>query len=185
MSKFFSMFDLRFIRELITVTLGVLIAFFIGSLKESYENEKTVASAIENFRSELEGNKEALQKNIEDTKTALETVKLRLSTGEFEDSSSGSRVVVRMNHLRSAAWTTAKVGNVLHLLSFKQINKFARIYDLQSLRYDIYTKLLDAVNGSDNPKDEMEQLDSHLSILLQVSNNLLEDYEEGLAMIHE
>jgi hypothetical protein len=126
----------QFVRELVTITAGVLIALALEGLVNWSHHRTLVREARANILSELRENQRELTKEGEDLKKieadgqVLITLVHRLETnrrtpvGPFSYGFS-------MAELHSTSWSTASTTGAVSFMPYTEVQRYGEVYDLQ------------------------------------------------------
>jgi hypothetical protein len=126
----------QFVRELVTITAGVLIALALEGLVNWSHHRTLVREARANILSELRENQRELTKEEVDLKKieadgqVLITLVHRLETnrrtpvGQFSYGFS-------MAELHSTSWSTASTTGAVSFMPYTEVQRYAEVYDLQ------------------------------------------------------
>lgn len=137
-----------FFLHIAMITIGVLIALSAEGIREVVHNHNLVSEARENIRHELEENRDELRKML----TALPAAQkqqsanvaaiaglLRNRRTEVHSLSMSTQLA----NLRSAAWNTAAATGALGHMSYTEVARFARSYELQQQFVQMQQRVLD------------------------------------------
>lgn len=174
---------------LISVLLGVLIAFGLNNWNESQKEERVINTVLKNIANEIEENLGRLDSVNYENQLAHDQLKqyLRLVDGKMdtnrpldsirafqmknpgfisEDLQSIS-FSLELYQLSNVAWRTAERTNVLPSMDYDLVQGLAVIYDFQSKleRFDTdITDKMAAISSSENRKEDWSRIRKDLDI---------------------
>jgi hypothetical protein len=122
-----------FLRHIVIVTVGILIALSLEGLLEWRHHRAIVREARENIRREIAGNLENVRKLLADQERAEREIADLLA---FIDASPGSRpkpegFFMPLKLISAASWNSAQVTGAVTYMSFDEVQGYAAVYDLQ------------------------------------------------------
>ena len=119
------------------MTVGLFIALMLEGLVEYVHHRHLVTEARENIRQELEGNHEAIQKDIASVDKESDLAKHGLEAMRYMQAHSnahGQSVSFQWSFagLHDAAWRTARDSGALGYMPYKEVQADADVYGLQT-----------------------------------------------------
>jgi hypothetical protein len=133
-----------FLRHIVIVTIGILIALSLEGLLEWRHHRSMVREARENIRREIEGNLENVQKLVADGPRVERELADILA---YIDAPLGSRpkpsgFFIPMKLVSAASWNSAQATGAVTYMSFDEVQRYAAVYDLQQHFSTIQQQLL-------------------------------------------
>jgi len=124
--------------HLTIVTIGLLIALSLEGFVEYMHHRHLVHEARENIRQEIELNHKAaqrhlelVQKNIQNEKAIIQTIRLlRTRPKNFHGSISNT---MDFNSMNDAAWRTARDTGALSYMPYEEVQRYSNLYMLENL----------------------------------------------------
>ncbi len=125
-----------FLLHVFTMTVGLFIALFLEGCMERHHKAELRQEAEENLRLEIEDNQKALGDWLmvmgeEQTqlKHALDFVAAKKAGKDYDIS--GIQLGYSLTSLRDASWKTAGATGALGLMDYKQVQRYAGVYEVQ------------------------------------------------------
>jgi hypothetical protein len=143
----------RFLRELFTVTLGVLIALSLDGLKGWLEDRRLVTTARVAIERELSDNLEEVRIAAATADQRMEklTVALRLANDLIEsETSTVTRVDLgfELAEVSSASFDTAGRNGALALMRYEEARTYSRIYQSQQRFVDYQSRKFEELEAA-------------------------------------
>jgi hypothetical protein len=143
----------RFLRELFTVTLGVLIALTLDGLKGWLEDRRLVTTARVAIERELIDNLEEVRIAAATADQRMEklTVALRLANDLIaSETSTVSRVDLgfELAEVSSASFDTAGRNGALALMRYEEARRYSRIYQSQQRFVEYQSRKLEELEAA-------------------------------------
>ncbi len=119
------------------MTVGLFIALMLEGLVEYVHHRHIVAEARENIRQELQGNHEAIQKDIASVDKESDMAKHGLEAMRYMQThphAHGQSISFHWTSadLHDAAWRTARDSGALGYMPYKEVRDDADVYGLQT-----------------------------------------------------
>lgn len=140
----------EFLIQLLTVTVGILIALSLEGLLEwrhhrelAHEARTNIVSELRDNQRELAGSLAEVDKNLAGHKNALQFIRDMLGSGKSDLHE--FRLTANLAQLNDASWRTAQSVGALSFLPYREVKDYATVYDLQSNYLRLQTETLDAV----------------------------------------
>ncbi len=187
--------------QLMTVVAGVLIALSLTGAVEWSHQRTMVSEAKDNLRQEMLSNK----REIERTLASLPKLKINLQTailfiGDLQTHRANGQGTVKLDYtyysglLSATSWSAAQAAGTLAHMPYRDIRRYAEIYDTQRRVNAVQERLAEAVaaavpsNDIDNSnprelRDWERRIQASLTYLQKVdglARGLKSDYEEAL-----
>src|SRR5947209_19523229 len=126
----------EFLRELVTITAGILIALSLEGLLEWRHHHEMVREARANIVSELRENQRELTNEEQDLKKMRQqAVDLVTLVHQLEEDRklkvSQVQLIWSFAELHSTSWDTAGKTNALAYMSYSEVKRYSDVYDLQ------------------------------------------------------
>lgn len=193
---------------LISVLLGVLIAFGLNSWNENNKEDKIISTVLKNLYSEVEGNirkvdsvnqenqvvHDQLKEYLELVDSQMEPLEPIDSLRAFQsrntefisDDLESIAFHIELYQLSNVAWKTAERTNILSAMDYDLVKGLAVIYDFQTKieRFDVdITDRVASIATSENRKEDWARIRKDIDIALQFSTSLQEGYKDLLQEI--
>jgi hypothetical protein len=143
----------EFTLELVTITIGVLIALSLGGLVEWRHERVLVREAQENLRQEIADNQRELAKALADLPAKQTNVEHVL--GVVDDLLASKKIDVTdltlslsMPDLSDASWQTADRTGALGHMTYADVERYAQVYSLQTIVTDEQARLLQQLTSA-------------------------------------
>ncbi len=195
---------LDFLRELVIITIGLLIALALNDLVESRDHRQLVRAAEASLHTEIESNARTLadirhqiaveQRQLDDDLSVL--ARLRSGNGKPQHEKLGFEF--RISDFDDTAWKTAQTTGAFGYMPYDDVERFSTLYGTQSTVYQIEQQAVDDVlkaaavvittpSGADFTPDQIEettrrigQAKMHLIYLTDLIDSLDHDYQQYL-----
>ena len=137
--------------QLVTITAGVLIALSFDGIRESFHNRALVREARENIRREIADNKREIDGEIlhvaargKQIDTALQFAHQLLKSKKTDI----DHLELRLDFptLSTASWQTAERTGALAHMVYAEVQKYATLYDFQSIIAAQHRRALDTMS---------------------------------------
>jgi hypothetical protein len=187
--------------QLTTITIGVLIALSFDAVLKWNADRALVDEALATIALEVADNRRDLEQHLATYEQRMAKVdEVFKLLGEVD---AGAEPTIReinftfgFPSLNDAAWQSAERTGALALLDYKQVQRLAQLYSLQSLVSDNLRPALAALNqagtllsamdqlpttspaGSDTLRARLHEVRAHLMLDDQLGRQLLDGYEE-------
>lgn len=195
----------EFMRELLTITAGILIALSLESALEWNHHRHLVKEARENILSEIRENKRELETTRQDYSKQLQQIQIMITL--VHDLRDHRKVDVKslqyiwtLAELHSTSWNTSSNTGALSYMPYPEVKRYTEIYDLQKDYAELQQRAFEAslaVEGLTtiyqrglHTISEAELSDAekrigialaHASALQQFSEPLLKRYDAALS----
>ncbi|KAF5083701.1 hypothetical protein DSECCO2_87320 [anaerobic digester metagenome] len=155
MQKFGSLSGWRlFLKEMLPIVIGVLLAFLINSFGETYRVHRKVEKVQRLIISELQSNMEEAFKTVDVQKAKLAFFDIDIDSllsskdvkPSFSNLKSGG---FRMTSLNNSAWHAANGSNVISEFNFEDLQMLTEIYLLQDMLQQFTPQIQETVFHSD------------------------------------
>jgi hypothetical protein len=158
----------EFLRELLTITAGILIALSLEGILEWHHHRELVHEARANVMTEVRANAHELDVTIaavqQTSKQLDDIMKVILALERHE------KVTVKqlpfsetLAELHDTSWNTANSTGALSYMPYEEVKRYTEIYDLQRAYMAAQQKELDTVIGVESLETLMEKGFSHLT----------------------
>jgi hypothetical protein len=158
----------EFLRELLTVTAGILIALSLEGMLEWHHHRELVKEARANIITEVRANAHELDVTTvavdQSSKQLDDIMKVILALERHE------KVTVKqlpfsdtLAELHDTSWNTANSTGALSYMPYEEVKRYTEIYDLQRAYMQAQQKELDAVVGVESLGTLMQKGFSHLT----------------------
>jgi hypothetical protein len=158
----------EFLRELLTITAGILIALSLEGILEWHHHRELVHEARANIMTEAHANAHELDVTIsavqQTTKQLDNIIKVILALERHE------KVTVKqlpfsdtLAELHDTSWNTANSTGALSYMPYEEVKRYTEIYDLQRAFMAAQQKELDAVIGVESLGTLMQKGFGHLT----------------------
>lgn len=143
----------EFLKEMFTITCGVLIALSLEGIRHSMHERHLVKEARANILAEVRENREITARMV---KRIPETMKI---TRSFVDMIKAERdrrrlksqtttkisfgLISTTTHLNSLSWSTAQSTGAVSLMGYQEVKRYKSIYEAQESAEQIYRKMRD------------------------------------------
>jgi hypothetical protein len=161
-----------FLIQIVTVTIGILIALSLEGLIEHRRDAELVAHARAQFRAELQTNLDHIRKALETEKSAatwmdntIAYLKARQNKQAAKDA--GDFPALSFNYTRGAAWDSALAVGAIRLLTPRETQTLSRIYNAQTVHTTITTEMRERLMGLNAFADTQEVTPEEAPPLLQ------------------
>ena len=135
--------------QLLTVTVGILIALSLEGLLEwqhhrelVHEARANITSEISDNQKELRGSMSTFEKSKKDNLNALQFISDVLAHGKSDIHS--LNISYNLAQLSDASWKTAQAVGALALMPYAEVKNYAGIYQLQEEYLRLQTKSVDS-----------------------------------------
>lgn len=193
-----------FLIQLLTITVGVLIALSIEGLTEWNHHRLLVREAKETIAREIADNKSALERHFSGWDKSVEGIETSLQLAEDLLATRKSNINeielgFHLSSLSDASWRTAERTGALTYMDYSDVQYYAKLYGYQDLYVSQQRRIMDRTvsalsqisGGSDPhqapPKDlerfrlELMTLRGEMLADKQLGEALLKAYDEALA----
>jgi hypothetical protein len=148
-----------FLREIATITVGILIALSLESAVTALHHRSLVQEAKANLAQEIRTNRAELDavlvksmarltKEQDDALAIMDALHAKKPLHDFQLSAT-----YNIATLNSTAWTTAQSTGAVSLMEYADVKRLAALYDLQSRVGTIQDRLVDAYVTAGPPGD--------------------------------
>ena len=125
-----------FLLELLTITVGILIALSLEGVVQWVHHRQLVHEAQANLATEIRDNRRELQSEFKDLSTAEDELKKMLAAiHQAQANPSTSFGDLRLNwtiaSLHSTSWNTAEATGALSYMEYGEVKRYTQLYDLQ------------------------------------------------------
>ena len=139
----------EFLRELVTITAGILIALSLEGLLEWRHHHEMVREARANIVSELRENQHELTNELQDLvkmrKQAVDLVNLVHQLEENRNLKINQvQLIWSFAELHSTSWDTAGKTNALAYMPYSEVKRYSAVYDLQHAFADLQQRSMAA-----------------------------------------
>jgi len=192
-----------FLREIVTITVGILIALSLETGVTALHHRSLVREAKANLAEEIRANRSELDRVLVKSMPTLEKEQdqvlavvdeLLAKKPLLENKLSAS---YRITQLNATAWTTAQSTGAVSHMEYGEVKRFASLYDLQSRVGTIQDRLVEAYvmagPGADPTTitaDELRQwrqrvqlIKANLSAVHGLATALLGEYDKELTKL--
>jgi len=140
----------QFLLQLLTITVGILIALGLEGIAESRHHHRIVREVKSNLKIEIDGNNRSLEvglQGVERTQKQLETMLSAMNQLHATQSPKPGdfNLDISITTLRVAAWNTAEGIGALSYMEFEEVQHYSTIYDLQQQFSVLQQRTLDAL----------------------------------------
>jgi hypothetical protein len=168
----------KILLDMIPVILGILIALFIGNIKENIDDKSFVKKILSSVSQELEENKTVLEKAISEHKSIIDTANKYMrnediSIGHIISKTNGLKMV----DIQNTSWKTFLNSNMENI-DYKTISLLTSIDESKGNMRILQGKLVDFVYGK---LTSYTVLEKNLFVLMV---NDLVSLEQGLLEMH-
>lgn len=116
-----------FIKEIIPVVIGILIALYINNWNEQRKDKKYINHILNSIKSELTETKNDISKNIESQQTVLDTINFYKQNADLSIYDVFRKVDgFRAPNIRISSWNAIS-NNKIELIDYKQLSKLNNI----------------------------------------------------------
>jgi hypothetical protein len=189
-----------FLREIVTITTGILIALSLETAVTALHHRSLVREAKANLAQEIRTNRSELDtvlvksmarltKEQDEALAIIEAIRAKKSLHDFQLSAT-----YNIASLNATAWTTAQSTGAVSLMDYAEIKRLAALYDLQSRVGTIQDRLVEAYVTAGPPgdpttitADELRQwrqrvvlITANLSAARGLATALLGEYDKEL-----
>lgn len=138
----------EFLRELLTITAGILIALSLEGLVEWRHHHAIVREARENIVSELRENQRELNSEQQDLnrmrQQALDLVTLVHQLQKDRTiKTSQAQLSWSFSELHSTSWDSASKTNALAYMPYSEVLRYSDVYDLQRTFTDLQQRSIE------------------------------------------
>ena len=140
-----------FLRELVIITVGLLIALALNDLVESRNHRQLVRTAEASLRTEIESNSRTLadirnqiaieQRQLDDDLSVLS--RLRSGNGKSKHEKLGFEF--RISDFDDTAWKTAQTTGAFGYMPYGDVERFSTLYGTQATVYQTEQQAVDDV----------------------------------------
>lgn len=185
-----------FLMELLTITVGILIALSLENLVEWHHHRELAHEAEQNLNSELRYNREELDKGMQ--AISADEAKLQEAVDMVHKLQQDRTIPVNnftvnwtLEELHATSWNTANSTGALAYMGYANVARYSKVYDLQQEFLSVQHRMMDALMGvyglatllQKGPKKmsatELEQAERTLGIAL-ANANAVENIGEAL-----
>jgi hypothetical protein len=141
-----------FLIELVTITIGILIALSLEGLIEWHHHRKLAHEAEQNLQLELLHNQEELNKGMQamsaDQANLQQAVDLVHKLQQDRTISVNNLTVNwTLEELHATSWNTANSTGALAYMGYSEVARYSRVYDLQEEFRSVQNRMMDALMG--------------------------------------
>lgn len=164
--------------DMIPVILGILIALFIGNIKENIDDKSFVKKILSSVSQELGENKTVLEKAISEHKSIIDTANKYMrnediSIGHIISKTNGLKMV----DIQNTSWKTFLNSNMENI-DYKTISLLTSIDESKGNMRILQGKLVDFVYGKLTSNTVLEK-----NLFVLMVNDLV-SLEQGLLEMH-
>lgn len=132
----------EFLRELVTITAGILIALSLEGLVEWRHHHAIVREARENIVSELRENQREMKTEQQDlNRMRQQATDLIALVHQLQKDRKIKATQAQLNwsfaELHSTSWDTASKTNAVAYMSYPEVKRYSEVYDLQRTFTDL------------------------------------------------
>ncbi len=193
----------EFLLQILTITVGILIALAAEALVSAWHHRQLVADAKANLTNELRANRRELDAAVlkamprltqeqEDAMALVETLLARRPPVSTEITANYS-----IAQLTSTSWATAQSTGAVAHMEYDEVERFANVYELQARFVGIQDRLVEgyvmAGPGADPEKASPGELrewrarivtiQAHLRAAQGIGQALVREYDKALATL--
>ena len=141
-----------FLKELFTITCGVVIALSLEGLHQSLHQRHLLHEARANVQAEIQENRTRLLGTIKEYPEKLRRFKSFIALLNQERAHRGAGDIntqqdidlsLSLASLYSTSWSTAQSVGAVSLMSYQEVKRYKAIYELQDLLSTVQNKTLD------------------------------------------
>lgn len=126
----------EFLRELVTITVGILIALSLEGLLEWRHQRNLVHEARANIVSELNGNRSELLRGQQDLDKMEKELRDLIALIHAVETDRRTPVkpmpyIWSITELHTTSWDTAQSTGALSYMDYPEVKRYASVYDLQ------------------------------------------------------
>ena len=175
---------ISYLREVSIVVIGVLIAVYLGSLKEDYDNRRFVHKTMTALQAEAKASHKDLKEVLDKHLRILDSLRVQLTSNNEEESlmdftarMGGVQVATNNNNVLRFF-----ISNKAELVDYEMITKLSEIEFASNLMNRKMEKLLDFayLHLQNSDLDTKLQFASFLSNVVDSEANLVDQYDELL-----
>lgn len=139
-----------FLVELLTITVGILIALSLEGLIEWHHHRGLAHEAEQNLQLELRHNQEELNKGLQVLPTDEANLKQAVElVHKLEQNRATPMNNVTVNwtleELHSTSWSTANSTGALAYMDYSEVARYSRVYDLQQEFLSVQNRTMEAL----------------------------------------
>jgi hypothetical protein len=175
--------------QIFSIIFSILLALSVNEWKEARGRKEVANKSLENFRREIETNRDAIEKSLRDQKSVMNLLDRSLKEmHKKEEKLSVSVPSIDLPDVTTTTWETAMATNALAHLDYAVIQKLSGIYLqqkwLMSLEDKVFTTILASSSyDEENVEGLTMSLYTGLKNIVRVESALLELYDETLPML--
>ncbi len=180
-----------FLLQLMTITIGILIALSLEGLLEWSHHRTLVREAKENLRQEMLDNKKGLEKFVASLPAlkSNEDEALRL-IGDLRAHRKSSVHTLNFTYevalLSSTSWSAAQAAGAIAFMPYRDVQRYATIYDLQRKLDGMQDRLFESLIAAEPSQDPdnasssaLREWEQHIHTSRTTAKNV-EDWARGL-----
>jgi hypothetical protein len=187
----------EFFVHIFTITVGILIALGLEQAAQAYHHHELAENARANVLSELRDNRHSLEAHLKDAgrlkaehRHTIEVLNLFIARKPIHEAS--MNLSLSLPTLTSTSWNTAQSTGALAYMDYRDVKRFAGVYDTQQVLLKIQDDLSRATTAAigmfaeDPGKQTAEDLKearrlvqhslSELTIWEQIASQLSKEY---------
>jgi len=174
--------------QILSIIFSILLALSVNEWKEARGRREVANKSLDNFRREIENNRDVIEKSLRDQKAVISLLHENLRDAGTDKEVLVTVPSIDLPDLVTTTWESAVANDALAHLDYALINKLSGIYLqqkwLMSLEDKIFTTILNSSSyNEENSEGLTASLYSGLKNIIKVETALLGLYEETLPML--
>ena len=125
-----------FLAELLTITVGILIALSLEGLVDWHHHRELAQEAKSNITSELRENQREIEKETQDLQKGSQQIQSLVGLVHQLQQNRKTKISnvqygMTIAELHSTSWDTARTTGALSYMPYPEVKKYTEVYDLQ------------------------------------------------------
>jgi hypothetical protein len=139
-----------FLLQLLTITIGILIALMLDGVVEWVHHRQLVHEAEANLGTEVRENQVEISKGMPELHTSEQQLKQMVElVHQLQQNRASAVNNVTFNwtldELHSTSWNTASATGAISYMDYAEVKRYTRMYDLQQRFMTVQNKAFDSV----------------------------------------
>ena len=170
---------IKFIKEIIPIILGILIAMNINNWNEDRKDEKYINKILFSINKELKDTNEDIVKNISGQKSFIDTIDVYLNNDEMSLYDITGKVGIGLPSIKTNAWTAISNSRI-ELMDYDKVSSLATIQEGKEILNLKAEKLLNFIytNINENGRDKKELLKIMMFEIINTEESLKKEIEK-------
>ncbi|MBZ5720793.1 MAG: hypothetical protein LAO03_10475 [Acidobacteriia bacterium] len=139
-----------FLLQLLTITIGILIALTLDGVLEWTHHHQLVHEAEANLITEVRENQAEISKGMPELRTSEQQLKQMVAlVHQLQQNRASAVNNVTFNwtldELHATSWNTASATGAIAYMDYTEVKRYTRVYDLQQQFMTVQNKAFDSV----------------------------------------